>query len=129
MATATPTAAVAAAVRYPDWFKAQVVQAIVVHGLSYVKAAQLYDMSEDTIRNWINAANTAAMPVGLDRVDALEHRVARIEHYLALAAAIRDQCRDSPDNGHQLERDNECRVLRGQDWSAAVAVDGASTQS
>jgi transposase-like protein len=89
--------------RYPDWFKAQVVEAVTLRGLSYLQAAQLYDLVEDTIRRWVNAADT---PVGLDRVEALEHRLARIEHYLALAEQLRNQRAGKPwtlrerGNGH-----------------------------
>jgi transposase-like protein len=36
--------------RYPEWFKAQVVQAAMVHRLTYAKVARLYGVSDDNIR-------------------------------------------------------------------------------
>jgi transposase-like protein len=82
-ATATPKEA---DMRCPDWFKAQVVEAVTLHGLSYTRASHLYDVADETIRKWVNGASDA--PVGLGRLEAMEHRVARIEHYLALAEAV-----------------------------------------
>lgn len=35
---AATAVAVAAAMKYPDWFKAQVMEAITLHGLSYLRA-------------------------------------------------------------------------------------------
>lgn len=77
--------------KYPDWFKAQVLRAVTLHGLSYAHASRLYDVADETIRKWVNAVDA---PVGLDRLEALEHRVSQIEHYLALAEAIRQQGRN-----------------------------------
>jgi transposase-like protein len=93
MAMAATAIAVAAAMRYPDWFRAQVVQAAMVHGLTYAKVARLYGVSNDNVRKWVNAAEET--PAGLDRLEALEHRIARIEHYLALAEEIRRQDQES----------------------------------
>lgn len=97
---------------YPDWFKAQVVQAVTWHGLSYTKASQLYDLADDTIRKWVNTADT---PADLDRLEALEHRVGRIEHYLALAEEIRNQGRNGSWCLNPVERGNSHNGFAGAD--------------
>jgi transposase-like protein len=104
VATATTAIAVAAAMRYPDWFKTQVVQAVTLHGLSYLRASHLYDVADETIRKWVNGAADA--PAGLGRLEALEHRVGRIEHYLALAEEIWHQGREGSRRHHPAGRAN-----------------------
>ena len=106
--------------RYPDWFKAQVVQAVTLHGLSYANASRLYDVAGETIRGWVNGA--AYAPAGLDRLEALEHRVARVEHYLALAEGIRQQGQDGPWRRDQMERGNGHNGFEGGPGLARAAA-------
>jgi transposase len=56
MATTTTVIAVEAAVKYTDWFRAPVVQAVTLHGLSYTRASHLCDVADETIRKRVNAA-------------------------------------------------------------------------
>lgn len=100
--------------RYPGWFKAQLVEAVIGRGLSYAHAGYLYGVGDETIRNWVNAAG-GKLPE-LERVEALEHRLARIEHYLVLGEAIREQV--THHTGHSNGRDGSTSA----DDSAAAAV-------
>jgi hypothetical protein len=114
--------------RYPDWFRAQVVQAVTLHGLSYTRAAHLYDVADETIRKWANGA--AETPAGLDRLEALEHRVAQIEHYLVLAEAIRHQGRHEYRPLHPVARGgghDGFDALHGS--LRATAAEGGGTRS
>jgi hypothetical protein len=119
----------AAGMRYPDWFRAQVVQAVLLHGLTNARAARLYGVNDDAVRKWVNAAEDT--PGGLDRLDALEHRIARIEHYLALAQEIWHWGRDAiwhpfpamRSNGHDA-----IGAVDGRCASVAIPPEGGEGQ-
>jgi transposase len=120
---------VAAAVKYPDWFRAQVVQAAMVHGLTYARVARLYGMDTDLVRRWVNAAEEA--PAGLDRLERLEHRIARIEHHLALAEEIWEQARHGawhPDPASSGNGRNGCSAVAGLLRAATLPPEDGRTQ-
>jgi hypothetical protein len=104
VASAATAAAEAAGVRYSDWLKAQVVQAVTLHRLSYARASHLYDVAHETIRKPVNG--TAGAPAGLDRVEALALLIARVERYLVLTEAIRHQGGHASRNLHPVEHRN-----------------------
>lgn len=109
--------------RYPDWFRAQVVQAVLLHGVTYARVARLYGVTDDTVRGWVNAATD--MPTGFDRIETLEHRVARIEHYLALAAEIRVQGEGGSWPAHPAARRNAHSVIEPVDGCDAGRTTGS----